>query len=385
MRRINSILLRRLTRTNANRFDRITTSGPGGFTLVELLVVIAIIGILIALLLPAIQAAREAARRSQCKNNLKQLGTAAQTHLSAQKVFPAGGWGFLWVGDPDRGYGSNQPGGWQYSVLPFIELRHVHDVGKGLPTAQKYDALADMQAFPSAMFNCPTRRGATVGPYGDGRGSAANPPQPGAIRNVNINRLTLGARSDYAGNGGSLAPPDTTEGPPAGSDTSSSFVPDAYLRGQPSYNSTGVIYQISQTGIKQIPDGMSKTYLFGEKALQPQHYDPSALPSAQRNWGDDQSVYQGANYDTIRWAGRSLAPPAAGAGADWQPRRDEDHFTSPGVADSSWGIEQFGSAHPSGCFFVMCDGSVQSVAYTIDPAVHWKLANRKDGAQANLP
>src|SRR5215475_14850341 len=106
-------------------------SKASAFTLVELLVVIAIIGILIALLLPAVQAAREAARRSQCRNNLKQLGLGAQNHLSTQKTFPSGGWGFSWVGDPDRGYGVQQPGGWTFSLLAFIEEQQIHDLGKG--------------------------------------------------------------------------------------------------------------------------------------------------------------------------------------------------------------------------------------------------------------
>src|SRR5687768_383902 len=102
-----------------------------GFTLVELLVVIAIIGVLVALLLPAIQAAREAARRSQCKNNLKQLGLACQLHVDTHKFLPSGGWGDWWVGCPDMGAGENQPGTWTYQLLSFIEETASRGVGQG--------------------------------------------------------------------------------------------------------------------------------------------------------------------------------------------------------------------------------------------------------------
>ena len=107
------------------------TSRKSGFTLVELLVVITIIGILIALLLPAVQAAREAARRMQCSNQLKQLAWARWITNTANKCLPSGGWGPCWAGDPDRGFGRRQPGGWIYSILPYIEQQPLHDLGTG--------------------------------------------------------------------------------------------------------------------------------------------------------------------------------------------------------------------------------------------------------------
>src|SRR5215471_7024511 len=109
----------------------VVSSRPRAFTLVELLVVIAIIGILVALLLPAIQAAREAARRSECQNHLKQLSLGCHLHVDAHGFFPTVGWGYKWVGDPALGFNVGQPGGWHYSVLPFIEETALHDMAAG--------------------------------------------------------------------------------------------------------------------------------------------------------------------------------------------------------------------------------------------------------------
>jgi prepilin-type N-terminal cleavage/methylation domain-containing protein len=371
------------------------------FTLVELLVVIAIIGILIAMLLPAVQAAREAARRSQCQNNLKQLGLAAQNHLQTQKAFPTGGWGWHWVGDPDRGYGPNQPGGWTYSLLAYVEGSNIRDIGRGLPygtgAGKKYDALTQMQLQSLSTFVCPSRRALPAGPIWDP-----------TIYNVNTSLVTWpgtpgytlgGARSDYAGNAGTdMGQAGTSDnlsggccgnGPDQGSDAIPGYDAVGSFFKTANANwfwnvATGVIYGGSSVGLKKIPDGLTKTYLIGEKSLQPRQYDPSTLTNPTRNWGDDQSMYQGYDFDSVRWCYNSYPnapsqPPPAGD-RSWLPLQDRNDPNW-----NLWGIGQFGSPHTAACYFLMCDGSVQPISYNVDPLVHWKLGNRSDGQSVQLP
>jgi prepilin-type N-terminal cleavage/methylation domain-containing protein/prepilin-type processing-associated H-X9-DG protein len=135
-----------------------------GFTLVELLVVIAIIGILIALLLPAVQAAREAARRSQCTNNLKQIGLAIEQYEAVMKHYPPGRKGCdtpnepICVGDPEAEYYATSA---FVQILPYLELGQLYksmDLKTGLfslgQAMNTKNQLAVRQRPP--VFVCPT-------------------------------------------------------------------------------------------------------------------------------------------------------------------------------------------------------------------------------------
>lgn len=132
-----------------------------GFTLVELLVVIAIIGILVALLLPAIQAAREAARRTQCANNLKQIGIALHNYHDTYRVFPSEKTmsnrpsdGLLRCEDPGPSW-DVEPGNWEIFLLPFIEQSAAYDqLDWGRPYNQAPNTAVFQGDYPGYL--CPS-------------------------------------------------------------------------------------------------------------------------------------------------------------------------------------------------------------------------------------
>jgi prepilin-type N-terminal cleavage/methylation domain-containing protein/prepilin-type processing-associated H-X9-DG protein len=329
------------------------------FTLVELLVVITIIGILIALLLPAVQAAREAARKVQCSNNLKQMALGCLNHERAHGTLPAGGWRWRWSGDPDCGFAKFQPGGWLYNILPFIEQQAIHDLGTGMPLAQKKVALGTIQQTPIPYITCPTRRKLLQYPCGNNA-------------TFNANTTSTSPRSDYAGNGG-CADPDSTSpngwwmdpannsygGDPAAARTPAFKwpTPDMYK------TYTGVICAGMAVKFSDIFDGTSNTYLIGEKYLSPDYYTNGLAPD------DNNGIFVGYDWDFQRW---TLVH--HGSAANTPPMQD-----APGY----WYGYIFGSAHASTFNMAFCDGSVHAVNYSIDTTIHELLGSRADGVPIN--
>jgi prepilin-type N-terminal cleavage/methylation domain-containing protein/prepilin-type processing-associated H-X9-DG protein len=356
-----------------------------GFTLVELLVVIAIIGILVALLLPAVQAAREAARRNQCKNHLKQLALACLLHEDVHKFLPSGGWSDAYTADANMGYGARQPGSWYFNVLAYIEEGTVHDLNMGLPinpsTPAAQAASITLHTTPITIFNCPSRRIAKVYPFGWTTLKAQNwlVFQSGIVKGdyaANAGDSIVGAGDDYSP--GLMVVPAISDYPAL---KSTKWTPTNDRNTM--FYQTGVIYYRSEIAGKRIVDGTSNTYLIGEKFLTPERYDAASID--KKGYGDDQGAYVGYEWDNERRAWNpdpklplNTKPLGAADENDFQPRQDAE------LGVDSPNVYAFGSAHAGSMNMSMCDGSVQTISYDIDPFTHHYLAVRNDGQAPSL-
>ena len=324
-----------------------------GFTLVELLVVITIIGILIALLLPAVQAAREAARRSQCANNVKQLGLGLLNYESGYNAFPYGG-----VGLKGGGFGFS----WIARIFPYCEQDNIYNqldllgakpgsnnqVGwlGGNGNAWNADLLED-KSF--SFLICPSSPLPING--------AGSPAEYGTS-NSNMNLPFQG--SNYTGISGGGFPPSRGDYPLTHQKTDS-YAPGWISKG-------GILIRNVVISAAEVSDGLSNTMIVGE----------------QSDWC---VTSDGQNRDCRSDCGHGFI-----MGPSWQEPYDRDFnitcvinrlgdksFGSEGVAGNCGPNRAIQSSHPGGATVGMADGSVRFVGESIDIYTLYNLATRNDG------
>jgi prepilin-type processing-associated H-X9-DG protein len=332
--------------------------------LVELLVVIAIIGILIALLLPAVQAAREAARRTQCRNNLKQIGLAIQNHLNVKKYFPTagscnndpaetnnpingGGW------DLSNKWGFER-GSWVYCILPFAEEEQLYDIGHqsgygNFPTTPpaglggKY-----IDEMPISWISCPSRGARTSQPTATGQVwqllDYASPIGWGSSNNFYDVAAYIFMK------------------------TMNAFPSGPYIL---QYNRTwdGVIviggvgrdYKLpAKITIAKVSDGLSKTIAVSEKAAWSQNYQSTG----SWYWDDPGWCRPEWYWNSVR----AFDLPLLNDGDSnlTLPLVPGQPYAGPVRTSASLPEQGFGSAHPGAFNALFADGSVHGISYTID-------------------
>jgi len=297
------------------------------FTLVELLVVIAIIGVLIALLLPAIQAAREAARRSQCANNLKQIGVAVHNYELGRKRLPPGA---IWTP------AGLKQGSMLIFLLPFIDEKSLYNgfnlASKNLDNASFPGTTDVIGAHAVATFACPTDdhesllNGKAVQNYSASRGPTAvydNPACSCSFPWTTLSLAPLDDKRNYAG-------PFTRMG--------------------------------TATRVSEITDGLSKTIFVGE--VRPGCSDHASNGWATTNNGNGYcTTLIPINFDTCN----PQAPDPCHRPCNWN--------TEVG----------FKSAHARGAQFLFGDGSVHFLYETIDHPTYQYLGAKADGREVTMP
>ena len=298
--------------------DRVRRSA---FTLVELLVVMAIIGILIGLLLPGVQAVREAARQPQCRNYIKQVALACHNYESSFKELPGYAGerrAFLLDYRLDRNADPSRSGGsWITQAMFFLEQGHLAGPLTRLsenPIVTPSPRIEMLVSASVASLICPTRRDAEPYPL---------------VEPFRSRYGTRGARTDYAMNGG----PGLID-------------PEDHRLVINQYDGTWVMGK--RVKLNRIFDGLSSTYLLGEKAM-------DSLKYTTGNCFGDRAPLAGSkdtgisSHSYVRYAAR-------------QPQIDS--------VGNCLVCHDFGSAHPGGWNAAMADGSVRLISYFQDIEVH---------------
>jgi len=292
-----------------------------GFTLVELLVVIAIIGILIALLLPAVQAAREAARAMQCKNNLKQLALAMLNYESTNRMLP-----YI----PYRPQ-SGHRFAWEAAILPHVELQSVFDqldLTRGFNVAPNFDIASTI--LPP-VWKCPS-----AAPYYS---------------------VHSGIGTNYS----------AVMGPGSFRDTQYEDLPEGWCG---DFSKDGLLFPGAERRVQDIRDGMTNTFLLGERTY------------VEGGWLGGVLIQ---SPHCCVWHAKNLRWPI---NAD--PRELGYYYSDPerppgAVTVIEFNDMWFGSDHPGGASFAMCDGSVHFISETIDFTLYGDLGTIAGGEVAPLP
>ncbi len=346
-----------------------------GFTLIELLVVIAIIAILIALLLPAVQQAREAARRTQCKNNLKNIGLAVHNFHDVYDALPP----LVMHSEGPTFF---------MRILPFIEQVQLYELYNGGATNasaevthpdfwdnKNYEIIRDDPSLGEGAinginaFHCPTYRSPDVqrgggnakGPKGDyavtfmqGRGSDGNTDLQATENSWwgHHNSTNNGDRNRQKGaimtaNGVGLANTSTIGGHDS-------------RRSQAKLN----------TKFRDIKDGTSNTVMVGEKFWTRGQWDAGCCGG---NRSDGSVFNQTGSWREYNVARNMRFPLRTGV-----EDNGSDTWNDPGATTAARGAG-FGSWHTGTVQFLMCDGSVQNLSENISNIIQWRLADRNDG------
>jgi prepilin-type N-terminal cleavage/methylation domain-containing protein/prepilin-type processing-associated H-X9-DG protein len=321
-----------------------------GFTLVELLVVIAIIGVLVGLLLSALQAARESARRMSCENNLKNITLASLNFEAAHKVMPPG--------STVNKVGGRNGFSWHVNLLSFLESETLRaEIARQVEAFRKVDPVKQ----PPNIYELANVNETQIS-------TLACPSDDEVIDNRNGVNL---ASASYAGVAGSAASRGAAE----------SYGDNSGLCGV--VNSDGIFFPGSRVTLKQITDGLSNTFMAGERWYQLRAWTAGAFWQVSELSTPPEGPSKGYCMAAIKNVDAAM-PINANLDQVGYYKQHEPGDRPGEVADGqrivAFNNLPFGSMHPGGANFGKADGSVDFVAEDISPEVYVAHAS-KDGEE----